>query len=247
METARIAALTLDGLVLLIVVWMVVSGTRKGFLVSLVNAGGYLVSCIGAYVGSRVLALTVYQMFLRDRLIAMLSKGLTTAVSSADVTLLVSQALDEVPGMVRNMVIGFFGSQNEIADLLSGQVMATAQSVSTTLADQVIYPVVYVVLQSLLFMLLFAALRIILGVVTETLRNLRKFPLVGMADTLAGAGVGLVQAVLMLFVLVLIVRFLVSLSGGKIPFLNDGVIGQSYVFRLLYRLSPLSGSWSALE
>ena len=247
MDMAQIAALVLDALVLLILIGTVIGGLRRGFLVSLVNAGGYLVSCVGAYIGSRVLALTVYQMFLRDRLIADVSEALAATVSDADITLQVSRALQGVPGFLRNMVYGFFGSSSDIASGLEGRLLTTASSVSVMLVDEVLYPVLFVVMQSLFFLLLFAALKVILSAISETLRNLRKFPLVGTADTLAGGAMGLIQAILVLCVTVLIVRFLISISGGKIPFLNQEVIDGTYIFRLLYKFSPFSGSWAALK
>lgn len=247
MDIVTIVALVLDLLVAAILVGFVLSGMHKGFLVSLVNAVGYLVSCAGAYIGSRVLALTVYQMFLRDRLIATVNEALRDTVADADITAQVADAMQGIPGILRNMVYGFFGDSGDISRMLEEEALSAASSVSVTITDQVLYPVIFVVLQSLLFLLLFAALRVILSAISETLRNLRKFPLVGMADTLAGAGLGLLQAVLVLCVVVLVSRLLISLSGGRIPVFNEETIGHSYVFRWLYTFNPFSGGWTALH
>lgn len=247
METTQIAAIVMDVSVALIILGMVLSSSRKGFLVSLVNAAGYLVSCIGAYIGSRVLAQTVYEAFLRDKLVADVSEALADTVTSADVTMQITNALEGVPGILRNMVYGFFGNSNDIAAQVEGKLLSSTGSVSATLVDQVLYPVLYVVMQSLFFLLVFAAMRVILSAVIEMLRNIRKFPLVGTVDTLAGGAMGLLEAILVLFVVVLVLRFLISISGGKIPFLNEDVIETTYVFKLFYKFGPFSGNWAALD
>lgn len=247
MDIPQIAALVLDVLVAVILLGMIISGVRKGFLVSAVNAAGYLVSCIGAYIGSRVLASTVYEAFLRDNLVAKVTEALSGTVSDADITLQVTRALEGIPGFLRNMVYGFFGNGNDIAAAIESDVMNSAGSVSAALVDRMLYPVIYVVLQSLCFMLVFAAMRIILSAIVETLRNIRKFPLVGTADMLAGAVMGLVEAILVLFVMVLVFRFFIAVSGGKIPFLNEELIETTRAFRFFYKFGPFSGSWAPLN
>lgn len=247
MEISQIVALVLDCLVALIILGMVISGVRKGFLVSLVNAAGYLVSCIGAYIGSRVLAVTIYESFLRDNLISKVSEALAGTVSDADITLQVSLALEGIPGFLRNMVYGFFGSSEDIALAIESDIMNSAGSASAALVDQMLYPVIFVVLQSLCFMLLFAAMRVILSAVIETLRNIRKFPLVGTADLLAGGVMGLIESILVIFVMMLVFRFFISISGGKIPFINEELIETTHIFKLFYKFGPFSGSWAELN
>ena len=247
MELPQISAIIMDAMVALILLGMVFSGCRKGFLVSAVNAAGYLVSCIGAYIGSRVLTSTVYESFIRDKLVASVGDALAATVTDADITMQVTNALKGVPGILRNMVYGFFGNSSEIAAQIEDKVLTSAGSMSGALVDQMLYPVIYVVLQSVFFLLLFAAMRIILGAVVEALRNIRKFPLVGTADTLAGGAMGFVEAILVLFVVVLVIRFFISVSGNKIPFLNDETISLTYVFKLFYRFGPFSGTWAALN
>ena len=247
MELTQISALSMDILVGVILLGMIFAGCRKGFLVSAVNAAGYLISCIGAYIGSRVLASTVYESFVRDKLVMSVSEALSDTVTDADITMQVTNALKGVPGILRNMVYGFFGNSNEIAERIEDKVLTSAGSISGSLVDQMLYPVIFVVMQSLFFLLLFAAMRVILSAVIEALRNIRRFPLVGTADTLAGGAMGFVEAILVLFVIVLVFRFLISVSGGKIPFFNEEVIDTTYVFKLFYKFGPFSGTWVALD
>ena len=65
MQNISVASVLLDVMVILITGSFVWFGIRRGFLVTLVNSCGRLISCIGAYIGSRALATTIYQVYIR--------------------------------------------------------------------------------------------------------------------------------------------------------------------------------------
>jgi hypothetical protein len=245
MLNASIPSLVLDLMVILIIVGFVWAGIRRGFLVTLVNSCGRLISCVGAYIGSRALATTIYQVYIRDKLVSTVSSSITVSLSEYDPTMQVSTAMQAVPGILRNMVYGVFGETSDIVTMIGDTLNGTIQTVSVNLVDQVIYPVVYMILQSILFLLLYTCLKIVIGALSETLRNIRKNVLVGVPDMLCGAIFGLAQAVLSIFVIVVIVKLLIYCSGARIPYLTDESIGSTRLFKIFYELSPFSGKWTS--
>ena len=233
-----IVSLVLDLMVVLIAVGFVWYGVRRGFLVMLVNTGGRLISCIVAYIASRALATTIYNVYIHDRLVSSISESISGTLSESDASVQVSVILQELPGFLRNMVYGLFGNASNISAAVGKTLDGSVTAITSTIVDQVVYPIVYLVLQCLLFLVLFACLKIIIGALSETLRNLRRCILIGVPDMLAGAALGVVEGILSIFVVVVIIQLLIYCSGGQIPFLSDDTIQSTHLFRIFYNFSP---------
>ena len=233
-----IVSLILDLMVILITVGFIWYGVRRGFLVMLVNTCGRLLSCIVAYIASRALATTIYNVYFHDRLVESISESISGTLSESEASVQVSVILQELPGFLRNMVYGLFGDAATINETVGNALDGSVTAITSTIVDEIVYPIVYLVLQCLLFLVLFACLKIIISALSETLRNLRRCILIGVPDMLAGAALGAVEGVLTVFVVVVIIQLLIYCSGGQIPFLGDDEIQSTHLFRVFYNLSP---------
>lgn len=238
MQDGSIVSLVLDLMVVLITVGFIWYGVRRGFLVMLVNTCGRLLSCVVAYIASRALATTIYNVYIHDRLVDSIAESITGTLSESDASVQVSVILQELPGFLRNMVYGLFGDAASINETVGNALDGSVTAITSAIVDQVVYPIVYLVLQCLLFLILFACLKIIIGALSETLRNLRRCILIGVPDMLAGAALGVVEAIISVFIVAVVIQLLVYCSGGQIPFLNDEAIQSTHIFRVFYNLSP---------
>ena len=243
MQNISVASVLLDVMVILITGSFVWFGIRRGFLVTLVNSCGRLISCIGAYIGSRALATTIYQVYIREKLIDSIAESVTDSFAEYDVSMQVSTIMQEIPGIIRNMVYGVFGDTANLTSQIGDTLNGTVQTAATQVVDQVIYPVVYVVLQSILFLLLFFCLKIVIGALSETLRNIRKCLLIGAPDMLAGGVLGFLEAMLCIFVIVVFIKLLIYASGAQIPLQSSDTIESTTLFKIFYNASPFSGKW----
>ena len=233
-----IVSLILVLMVILITVGFIWYGVRRGFLVMLVNTCGRLLSCIVAYIASRALATTIYNVYIHDRLVESISESFSGTLSESEAWVQVSVILQDLPGFLRNMVYGLFGDAATINETVGNALDGSVTAITSTIVDEIVYPIVYLVLQCLLFLVLFACLKIIISALSETLRNLRRCILIGVPDMLAGAALGAVEGVLTVFVVVVIIQLLIYCSGGQIPFLGDDEIQSTHLFRFFYNLSP---------
>ncbi len=246
MQDMSIPSLLLDIMVLAITVGFVWYGIRRGFIVMLVGSCGRLISCFGAYVGSRALSSTIYQVYLRDKLIGTVAGTVTDSFSDYDISMQISTVMQGIPGILRNMIYGLFGDTAQISEQVGEALNGSVQTISARIVDQVIYPVVYLLLQSILFLLLFFCLKVVINALSETLRNIRRCFLVGVPDMLVGALFGLIEAALCIFVVVVFIKLLVYASGAQIPMLTEDNIESTYLFKYFYNLSPFSGRWGEL-
>ncbi len=242
----NITAIVLDLLLVAAVIYYFGHGWRKGFLSTLVHVVGYVLACCGAYIGSRALAETTYQLFIRQKLVQSVSDALQSSAASADVTASIGAVLETVPKVISGFVTTFFGGMEGLAKEFGSTLSGAADSVSATIADQMLYPIIYTLLQALFFLLLFFAIMIIVRSLSKVFRGVRHIPLIGPVNSLLGGVLGLVQAAVIVLIVVMALNLLIGVTGDGIPYLNNEAISKTYLFRYVYDWNPIGGVSASL-
>ena len=98
--------------------------------------------------------------------------------------------------------------------------------------DNVAKPVVLVPLRTIIFVVLFILIFIILSIVN-------KLPLIGKLNSLLGGVAGLLQGLVIVFIVVIIAHMAVELTNNTLIFLNDMTINKSFAFSKIYNFSFL--------
>lgn len=243
----NITAIVLDLILIGAVCYYFSRGWRRGFVSTFIYAIGYLVACVGGYIGSRALAETSYQLFIRDRLIGSIRDALTQSAPAADLSASIEAILETVPQMVREFVLSFFGGMDALIGEFGGMLTGAPETVSVSVADQILYPVIYALLQAIFFLLLFFAIMVLVRSLSKVFRGVRHLPLIGSVNALLGGALGLVQGMVVIFIVTMALRLLVGLTGDSLPLLNSDVVESTYLFRLLYDWNPIGGISSGFE
>lgn len=236
----------LDLLLVAAIVFYFARGWHKGFLSTLVQVVGYVLALCGAYIGSRALAETTYQLFIREKLVQSVSDALQNSAASADITATIGAVLEAVPKMLQGFVTSFFGGVDGLAKEFGSTLSGAAESVSATIADQMLYPIIYTLLQALFFLLLFFAIMVIVRSLSKVFRGVRHIPLIGSINSLLGGILGLVQAAVIVLIIVMALNLLIGVTGDGIPYLNNEAIGETYLFRYVYDWNPIGGVSASL-
>ncbi len=235
----EISALIFDALVLFLLLFYFIRNWRRGFLASLFKVLGFAIACAGAYIGSRALAETIYQLFLRQKLIKTVSEALVN--TTADLNSSVNAVLGTVPNWLQGFFVDFFGGQqgvrNEVGSLMSNSV----DSMSVSVTDGMLYPIIYTVLQAVCFILLFFAIMIVVRGLSKILKSVKHIPLLGPVNSLLGGILGLLQGVLMIVVLVLALNLFNGVTANSVSYLNEEAINETYIFRYFYDWNPIGG------
>ena len=109
----------------------------------------------------------------------------------------------------------------------------SARALSVSITDGVLYPILYMLLQGLLFLVLFAACMVLVHCLTKVLKGAERLPVIGTVNSLLGAVMGAAEALVVLFVAAVAVRLLLDVTGG-FSWLNENIVGQTYLFRYFY-------------
>ena len=229
----NIPALILDGIVLVTAAVLIVTSYRKGFLRTLVSTVGHLASCVVAFLGSRALAEACYRLFFRDRLIASVESAIEGAAAETDLTARMTQVMESLPGYLQAALSAMGIDGAALSEQVSGQMEDTAHAMSVTITGGVLYPIVYMLLQGIFFLVLFIACAILVQCLVKVLQGVERLPLIGTVNSLLGAVMGLVKALIVIFVATVAIRLVLDFTGG-FSWLNGTVIGETRIFRYFY-------------
>ncbi len=240
-------ALIFDVIAVAVLALSVIECYKKGFVASLISFFGYALSCIGAYWGSRMLSEAIYRLFIRDRLLLQVETAVSGELENGIIAQ-VAAALSALPSWLSKLVSQFSGGAEEIAGHGAVSAEVPAEHLSTTMVDEIMYPLIYALLQGVCFLLLFFCLMIVLRVVVRLLRQIRYVPVLGAVNALAGGAVGFLKGALILIVIAAVLHLGFNLFGGNISFLSETDVQNSYFFRYLYQFPLLEGmniDWGA--
>ena len=116
----------------------------------------------------------------------------------------------------------------------------TSASARDAVIDGIIEPCFVMIMRNVAFVVIFAAVCTVLAIVASLLKFVNKIPVLGGFNSAAGAVLGALEGAVAVFVACLLVRMLITLTGGNVVFLNEATIDETYLFRLFYHLDFLN-------
>jgi len=145
--------------------------------------------------------------------------------------------------MMEDVVPGYSKVTEGSADLVSKMLAAVIESENTGLKavinEKLVRPTLIVPIRAVIFAILFTVFGIICGVIVKSLGLVSGIPVVGFANTLFGAVLGVAEAVVVLFIVCIGIGLIISITGDNIIFLNTLTIGNTKIFGYIYRLGFL--------
>ncbi|MBE6879595.1 MAG: CvpA family protein [Ruminococcaceae bacterium] len=105
--------------------------------------------------------------------------------------------------------------------------------------DNIVKPVVLIPMRTLIFIILFVIISILLSFVIKATSLINKIPLIGTLNEFLGAIMGLVHGVIVIFVIVIVLNMIITLTENSLIFLNESTIDKSFVFSWIYNFKFL--------
>lgn len=110
----------------------------------------------------------------------------------------------------------------------------TSSSVKTAVVDNIIRPTFMLAAETVFFILIFIVVASLLGVLAKVLKIVNKIPVIGSMNGFLGGCAGLVRGVLTVFIICIVVRFVITISGGNVMLMNETAIESTYIFKFFY-------------
>ena len=132
------------------------------------------------------------------------------------------------------------GSTDAVYSFMVSILTVADQTFGDRIMDDIITPTVMIPLRAIMFCILFALVMLILGLIANATKVINKIPVVSSVNGVLGALLGLVEGLVIIFLLCIIIKLLISLCGDSLVFLNRNTIDRTYLFRHLYSFDPLA-------
>ena len=229
----NITALILDVCFAVTVCWMVYKSYRRGFLQAAVHAVGFLAAGIVAFAGSRILSEACYQLFFRDSLSSALETAILNSAEGGDLAENIQLIIDSLPSMVQRLLTASGASADSLALQLGGAAQDSAEQLTSVLMETVLHPLIAAMLNGICFLILFGAVMILVRSLGKVLRGVRRIPLVGPLNALLGGAMGLLEAAVVWYVIVIALHFILDISGG-FTWLNRDAMEEAVIFGRFY-------------
>jgi uncharacterized membrane protein required for colicin V production len=176
---------------------------------------------------------------LEDMLLTeVLSQNIKNSDVAESVNDIIAQVSEAVPAL------GLDGKTIDDIDggLVNSVVVSVVESSGNpgkAILDNVAKPVILVPLRTVVFVILFFLALIILSIIIRATSVVNKLPVIGKLNSLLGGVLGLVQGLIIVFIVVIIAHMAVALSNNTLIFLNEMTINKSYAFSWVYNFSFL--------
>ena len=115
-----------------------------------------------------------------------------------------------------------------------------SSSVKSAVIDHMLRPAFTLVMKTIFFAVIFIVVSCVLDIVARLLKVVNKVPVIGSVNGLLGGVCGAVSGLISICVICILVRFIVSLSGGNVLLLNDTAIDSTFIFRYFYNFEFLN-------
>ncbi len=201
----------LDLGILAVIATSVIFGLYRGFIASVANTGGALLSFIASFWLRRPFANLLGNVFgVRQLLVTYTDSMVRTGYAGTVVSEISSQ---EMPGVAQQVISGL-NLPTPFADLvknnLTGGLLGAGKTVQAYVSESLVNACVNI----LSFVLCFILLYVLFSVGTFALRVIFKLPVLKQTDTLAGGIFGFLRALVFLFVVFTLMPVAQSLVPG---------------------------------
>ena len=219
--------------ILCTVVWLVlmVRYARKGFLASIVQLSGNLISLLGARQCSAACAGWVFENLLaggfRTQIAAHLSEDGVVNLSG-----IAQQYAGFLPESFRASIVA--ACERSINAVLADNAVVLAD----TIVEKVLQPLLTPVIMLVLFFVFYAVLRLLVSMLVTVLGLGNKLPVIGTVNRGLGWLTGGMTAMLDLYLVLCVVWGLVVITGGNLNVLNDTVMRSSLYYKAFNMFNP---------
>ncbi len=219
----------LDLIILAITVILVIIGVVRGIARTLLNVLSVAASAVCSYLGAGLLSNLIYTSIISPEI----TKNVTNSMAdtSASAATIIQEAIDALPEFVVNTLKMLGIVLDNVTKSAVSAVNGSASNV-TSAVDLALKPVITSVLSVILMALLFIIFLFIFKKISNRAERLFHIPVVGALNGFLGGILGLIEAAIIVFVGILVIKVMFVFSQD--PFIPMDMISKSIVFSAIY-------------
>lgn len=226
----------IDAVILFCAIIIIWSGTRKGFVRSVMGLVSGIASLFVAYAYSPVLSEYIKDNYLIERITSGISETLRSLSFDTSTEMYnLDRLAEDLPEPFVGILDRYGVAVDSFAEKLRGLTGCTA-GVVDDYAREIADPVSNVISSAISFILLFVAAFLALSIITSILNLIFKLPILKSANTFFGFVLSAAEAVLVVCILASVLSLLVTSLGSIDPELfGEHVINDTVVCKYLIK------------
>ncbi len=226
------------GLILLSILY---TSWRRGFVASFVRLVGTAAGFLLASFLSRPAAERIYAGFLEEKVENYVSGTLLAQGSPLLEALAGSAAIQAISGFLAEQGLDFYSSSDagQMGQEIFSLIGEKGSDPASAIAQVAVRPMVLTVLQTAVFFLVLFLAGIVVRVVVRMGQGVNRIPLVGGLNRMAGLLCGAVYALLLGYVISAGLLLLAGLGGNRWEWLNSGILQDTILIRRFLSLREL--------
>lgn len=222
----------IDIILISLILLVVLTSARKGFVRSLIEFVSGLLSVAIAYAISPVISTEIYNRFFQEKVIAHIGESLPEVLSETTGSIDYSQAIQALPEGIRGIAEYFASSSAGFFDISSIAQAITPQEIERAVAA----PVVTTLIRIIAFIVIVISLLIIFKILARVITKLVRFTFLRSFNTLLGGVFGGIKGIIYVVVLVFAFTLIASLAA---PSSFSDAVASSKVIELVDNLKML--------
>ena len=228
----------LDILLIAIAAFIIIKGWRRGLVRSVIGLVCDAVAVVVAY----ALTPTVAEWLCKSALLEKISAGIDATVRSAAATPTgtdVSQFLSKIPETLAGMLEKFNIGADSFKDFVRG-LKDTGDEAVEKVSEFIAKPTAYIISNAIAFILIFIVALILLRLISKLILMIFKAPVIRTADKTAGLIFGIINALIVVWVLSLAISAGVEALGSCVPSWFEDTVNNSIVLKFLAKYNPIT-------
>lgn len=232
----------IDIIVIAIACITVLAAYRRGFVRTVVQIAGVVISAAAASALSVIIASFVFSSFIAPYTTQKIVEAIPSDISgSAESSVqFVEQAFETMPDFLSEYINSQIGDPAQIAGHIQYSIDEGAQKAAESVVEYAVKPVVTSIIEALAFIILFALFMVIVRMLARFLKGIDHIPVIGKLNNFLGAVLGVLKASLIIYIIALFADMFVIFTGNGNDILNTDIINSTYIFSIFYNYNPLN-------
>ena len=230
--------IAIDLILVALAAFIIIRCWRRGLVKSVIGFVCNVVALVAAYALTPLVSDFLCSHVFLDRI----SSGIDSTVRSAastpvgtDVSTFLSKIPETLAGTLEKFNIGGDSFKNFIKGMKE-----TGDEAVEKVSDFIAKPTAYIISNAIAFILIFIVALILLRLISKLILMIFKAPIIRTADKTAGLIFGIVNALIVVWVLSLALKAGVNALGSFIPNWFGNAVNNSFVLKFLAKYNPIT-------
>lgn len=226
----------IDIVLIALILFVVISSSRKGFLSTLLDTFSVLISAVVSYMLCTPIAEQLYRLFIRDLVRTRFSRALDEVSASLSIQDKVIAMIEGLPAGAVKLAESIGVDIEQFSHTVTSSSAQTNETLINAVTDGIGYDIMITITEFFVFIILFIVAALLLRFISKFFENTNKIPLLGKLNALLGGAIGAVKAIVILLVVCTVV-FVIASSSEDANIIN--AVNNSKIVGFVNSYNPI--------